>query len=125
MREAMAWQEQQTSARLKEAQAKLDEAWGAANYRLKYLDHVGRSLGRPFINGESEAAYASELSEIVSKLAEQAVAKERRELLAMWHEFTSIKMSWRGAELDDTRRDYLQALHARLANPASAEKGAL
>ena len=65
--------------------------------------------------------------------AEQAVAKERatlREIIDMTgaHSIENIDALLAAEGWDDTPVDFrgkLKALHARLANPASAEKGAL
>jgi len=48
----------------KELRRKADECWGAANYRLKYLDVIGTELGRPYIDGEGDAPYTSECAEL-------------------------------------------------------------
>lgn len=65
-------------AELAEMRRKADECWGAANYRLKYLDVVGRALGRPHVAGESDAGYANECASIATEQsAELARLKAR------------------------------------------------
>ncbi len=45
-----------------------DRNWGEANYRLKYMDVIGSALGRPHVDGEDPARYASECAEIAAAL---------------------------------------------------------
>jgi hypothetical protein len=63
--------------------------------------------------------------------AEQAVAKERKAILKMWTDFGPSVATMPAvanvleSEDYDVTASFIRDLHARLANPASAEKGAL
>jgi hypothetical protein len=94
-RAACAYKEQQTSARLKEAEAKLAES------------EVETKRWRDAFRVERESHFNAD-----QKVAEQAVAKERATILDMWTSLEAIQ----------TEPEYQQAydaLHARLTQPSN------
>jgi hypothetical protein len=110
----------EAQARVTELEAKLDE--------LRKEVAAFKANNR-YMRGHS-AGY-EEAKQYFKEAAEQAVAKERAEIAAMlpqlggFNDFNDIADIVDDAGCNVRISDALRLLHARLANPASAEKGAL
>lgn len=89
-----------------------DHNWGEANYRLKYMDVIGRALGRPHIDGENAAQYASECAEIATALRLRlAAAEQDADALAGALEFCATSQAWQSCR--QVAQDALAAHRAR------------
>jgi hypothetical protein len=141
--DALKAKEQQTSARLKELQDKLADtekafqreagsalSWQASSVKTTQESHKTIEDLTERLK-EAKAECASLVMQASRNAAEQAVAKERKAILKMWTDFGPSVATMPAvanvleSEDYDVTASFIRDLHARLANPASAEKGAL